>query len=178
MTILATSDILNFSLQNRFGQDLGHSMILDIYAGTLPTKSELELSNIYLPDGTGWIDPSKWDAFTSNRSMDLIRRFVLNDFSKNISIEDNVVSFKFNQRDRADYTKDAHAQNQFNSGTASWFAIRSMSASLDNQHYAFTGAVSLMGEGGDMQLVKLNLTDQDLIFPSSLSIDVGDLLVM
>lgn len=178
MTILASNDLLNFSLQNRFGQDLGHSLILDIYSGSLPTKAELEGSNIYLDDDTGWIDLAKWDAFISARSMTVIRRFALPDFSKNIAINDSVVTFKFSERDRKDFNKDAHARTEFNSGTVGWFAIRSTSSSFHLQHYAFTGSVSLMDQGGELQLVKVDLTDQDLIYPSNVSIDVGDLLVV
>lgn len=178
MTILASNDLLNFSLQNRFGQDLGHSLLLDIYSGSLPTKAELEGSNIYLDDDTGWIDLAKWDAFLSTRSIETIRRFALPDFSKNIVIADSVVTFKFSERDRADYNKNAHARTEFNSGVAGWFAIRSTSSSFHLQHYAFTGSVSLMDQGGELQLVKVNLTDEDLIYPSNVSVDLGDLLVM
>ena len=178
MTILASSDLLNFSLQNRFSQDLGHSLLLDIYSGSMPTKAELESSNIYLGDDTGWIDLAKWDAFINTRNMTVIRRFALSDFSKNIVIDDNVITFKFSERDRTDYKKDAHARTEFNSGTAGWFAIRSASSSFDLQHYAFTGSVSLMDQGGELQLVKVDLTDEDLIYPSNVSIDVGDLLVV
>lgn len=176
--ILATPSILSFALNKAFASNLGHAVYLDLYTGTKPTKTELEDSNIYKDDGTGWIDPEKWDAFISVQGMDIIRRFALDDFSSNTLIADNIVTFGFGDRDKSSYQKSSHANNVFNAGQITWFAIRSMSADFATHHYTFTGTVSDMDGSGELRLSKSTVSQVDLIFPSNVSIDIGNLLVM
>ena len=178
MSLLATQDLLGFALHKMFAVDHGYSMVLDIYSGDLPTKAELEGSNIYTDDNSGWIDPVKWQAFLGAQSIEVIRRFALTDFSKNTLLNDTVVSFNFGSRPKSDYYKEAHTNNIFGSGNASWFAIRGFTADFSVQHYAFTGVVSDFAGNGELKLAKVNIGENDLIFPSSVSIDVGNLLVM
>lgn len=174
--VRVNDDFYPFSLQRMFEQDRGFSMMLEFHSGVMPTKADIEAADIYMDDDSGWIDPAKWATYTS--SFPLVRRWWLNDFSKNITpLDATRIRFGFSDRPNNDYQESNDAQNVFNAGDANWFVFRSMPSNSTLIHYLFTGTISLLAGTGDMKIVRQTLTTTDFVIPDSVVVNLGALSV-
>lgn len=173
-TVKVSDAFYPYALKRMFADDRGFPIVLEFRSGIMPSKAVLEAQDIYLDDGSGWIDPAKWDAYIA--SFALVRRWKLLDFSKNIVPQTLTrMEYGFSNRPNADYQLSANAENVFNSGQADWFVIRSMSTDNTTMHYAFTGTITDLEGSGDIRMVRTTLTETDIVLPSSVTIDIGNL---
>lgn len=178
-TILASSSLFPFTLYRMFGEDRGFPVIFDLYEGTRPDKTAIEAADVYQDGSTGWMDAAKWDAYIQTTlSQTVVRRFVLDDFSKNIVPQnETTLRFGFGNRGANEYKVDGNVNNINSSGTLGWFAIRGVSADYATQHYVFTGDISDLDGSGELKFLDINVTESMFIKPSSVTIDLGSLTV-
>lgn len=173
-TVIVNDSFYPFSLRQMFDVNNGHSMFLEFYSGTMPTKAEIEAADIYKDDGSGWIDPAKWSIYTTSYS--LVRRWRLPSFDSNISpVSLTQIRFGFSDLSNSSYEKTADGQNVYNAGQADWFCFRSVTNNGDTIHYVFTGTLSDLAGNGDMKMVRQALSTNDVVLPDSVVVDLGQL---
>lgn len=175
-TVIVNDSFYPYSLRKMFDVVNNHAMILEFFSGTMPLKADIEAADIYLDDGSGWIDPAKWATYVAG--FPLVRRWRLVNFDSNIApVSLTQVRFGFSDRPNSDYEEIRDPQNSFNEGTAEWFAFRSITSNSSAIHYVFTGTISDLQGAGDMKIVRTALTVNDFVLPDSVVVDLNALSV-
>jgi hypothetical protein len=164
-----------FSLKRFFEDNLGHPIELDLYEGTEPTKAAFEAADIYMDDGSGWVDPAKLNTFVTTGNT-LVRRWVLPDFSKDIIPQSQEeILFNISTRPSTAFLLSNNADNRAAAGNVSWFMLKSRNDAGTTIHYFFTGSVTDTSGSGDLRLLRTNLTESDFIIPNDMLVNLGQL---
>jgi hypothetical protein len=148
-----------------------------MFEGTMPTKIEFEAADIFKEDSSGWIDVPKLETFLSGYL--LVRRWKLDDFSKDIvPLDVQRLAFKFQDKNNDNYLESNDAYNVFSAGTVTWYLLRSIDTSNTLCHYMFSGTITDLEGGGDMEISRRTISVVDFVRPGTINVDLGALSVV